>query len=239
MKQALGSTWLALVLAATALVGCRVQTRPVTTPAAVNSTTDVATEYDLVYAITHGRMSARPTPFLVATITAAGLPPAHATALDIGSGNGRNSLYLARHGYQVTAVDLSRVGLDLTRQQAQRDHLPVRTVDQDINTFDFGSRRWDLIVLIDFPFAYRTLLPKIAAGLRPGGLVVVQAVSAKQAGLESPDHMLRYTFMRRRDLTAAFAGFTVLHLHEGEQPTTWGVKAIMITFAARKPENRP
>jgi len=220
-----------------ALTGCRLQPLPAAAPVAVNSSADVATEYDLVYALAHGRRSTLPTPFLVATITAAGAPPAQATALDIGSGNGRNSLYLARHGYQVTAVDISGVGLSLTRLQAQQDHLPVHTVDQDINTFDFGSQRWNLVVLVDFPFAYRNLLPKIAAGLRPGGLVVVQAVSVRQSGLETPDHVLRYTFMQRRDLTAAFAGFNVLHMQEAEQPTTWGVKAIMITFAARKPES--
>ncbi len=225
-------------MAAAALAGCRLRPPAPAAPAALNSRSDVATEYDLIYAITHGHVSLRPTPFLAAMIAAAGAPPAQATALDIGSGNGRNSLYLARHGYQVTAVDISGVGLSLTQLQAQQDHLPVRTVDQDINSFDFGSQRWDLVVLVDFPFPYQALLPKIAAGLRPGGLVVVQAVSARQSGLESPDQVLHYTFMHRRDLTAAFAGFTVLHDQVAEQPTVWGVRAMMITFAARKPRQK-
>ena len=197
---------------------------------------EIATEYDLVYAITHARINPSPSPFLVATVTAAGKPPAGATALDIGSGAGRNALYLARQGYQVTGVDLSRIGLDLTQQAAAQDHLPVTTVAEDINKFPIGEKRWDLITLIDFPFAYRALLPRIAAGLKPGGLLVLQDVSSKQSGLESPDHALTYTFMDHQDLAGPFAGFTVLHDTEDEQPTTWGVKAIMIRFAGRKPQ---
>jgi len=208
-------------------VGCRTAPAPAPAPPA-----DVATEYDLVYAISHNRVSFAPSPFLVSSTR--GLAPG--TAVDIGSGNGRNSLYLARRGFHVTAVDLSRVGLDLTRQAAEAEHLPVTTLAEDINQFDFGRNRWDLIVLIDFPFSYRALLPRIAAGLKPGGEVVIQAVSSHQPGsLDSPDHSLRYTFMRHADLRGPFAGFSVLHDSEAEEPTVWGVKAIMIRVAAQKP----
>lgn len=221
---------LALLLVAGMLGGCRAH---VAAPSAnTNATSDIATEYDLVYAISHARMSTAPSPFLVASVSG---EHRGQTALDIGAGSGRNTFYLARHGYQVTAVDLSRIGLDLIRAQAEAEHLPITTVNQDINAFSFGKDQWNLIVLIDFPFAYRGLLPKIAAGLKPGGEVVIQAVSVAQPGLESPDKMLHYTFMDRRDLDAPFAGFTVLHNSEDEEPTVWGVKAIMVRYSALKP----
>ena len=203
-------------------------------PAPAPPTRDVATEYDLIYAIANGRMSTAPSPFLVATLRRLHPPPG-ATALDIGGGAGRNSLYLARRGYRTTDLDVSHIGLDLARQQAAAERLPVATVAQDVNTFDFGQARWDLIALVDFPFPYRALLPKIAAGLKPGGVVVIQAVAVGQPGAESPDHVLHYTYMDRRDLAAPFAGFQVLHDEQGEQPTVWGVQALMLRFAARKP----
>jgi 2-polyprenyl-3-methyl-5-hydroxy-6-metoxy-1,4-benzoquinol methylase len=200
---------------------------------------DIATEYDLLYALTHASINPNPnpnpSPFLVSTVSGAGKPAAGATALDIGCGAGRNALYLARQGYQVIGVDLSRIGLDLTKQAAARAHLPVTTVAEDINRFPIGHQRWDLITLIDFPFAYRALLPRIAAGLKPGGLVVIQEISTRQPGVESPDHTLTYTFMDHRDLAAPFAGFTVLHDQEAEEATMWGVRAVMIRYAARKP----
>ncbi len=211
------------------LAGCR--TGPAPTPASPTAT--IATEYDLIYAMTHSRMSRAPSPFLAAMVKRLGL---HAgTALDIGGGAGRNSIFLALQGFRVTDVDLSRVGLDLAQQRAQLAHVPLTTVAADINQFDLGRGKWNLITLIDFPFPYKALLPRIAAGLKPGGVIVVQAVAQGQPGLESPDKVLHYTFMARRDLDAPFAGFAILHDTLGEEPTVWGVKALMIRYAARKP----
>lgn len=190
-------------------------------------------EYDLQYAIARGAVLTDPSPFLVQALQWE--PPARgATALDIGSGSGRNSLYLARRGFQVTAVDLSQVGLNLTRQEAGAGHLPVTTVQADINQFPIGEERWNLIVLIDFPFPYQALLPRLAAGLKPGGMIVIQAVSSRQPQERSPDGTLRYTFMRKDDLDAVFHGFTVLRESEQERPTVWGVPAIMLRLAARR-----
>jgi SAM-dependent methyltransferase len=193
----------------------------------------IGQEYDREYAASHGALLTRPSPFLVRELR---WEPPHpgATALDIGSGAGRNSLHLARRGFHVTAVDLSSVGLALTRQQARAARLPVTTVRQDIARFSIGRRRWDLILLIDFPFPTRRLLPRIAAGLKPGGLAVIQDVSHRERQVISPDGELRYTFLRRKDLHTAFAGFTILRDEQDRQPTLWGPNAIMIRFAARK-----
>ncbi len=236
--------WVLAVVAGVAILGAGLGLHPWRRPApgaaaatgaaGHNRLQAVTDEYDLAYGTNHTWLTLKPSLFLVATVTAAGPPPADVTALDIGSGNGRNVLYLAQKGYRVTGVDLSKVGLDTTRQLATLYRLPVTTVAQDINAFNMGRARWDLITLIDFPFAYRKLLPRIAAGLKPGGLVVIEDVSAKQGTMESPDHSLHYTLMQRRDLNAPFAGFTVLHDSERHQDTMWGARAIMIRFSARK-----
>lgn len=201
-------------------------------PPAAESTSSVATAYDLIYAISHASPQPKPSPFLTSIA-----PPGNGgEALDIGAGAGRNSIYLARRGYRVTAVDLSHVGLDLLRQQAALQHLAITTVPADIHQFDFGQNRWNLICLIDFPFAYKDLLPKIAEGLRPGGLVVIQAVSIHEPGpRSSPDGSLHYTYMDRADLAIPFSGFAVLQDTDADEPTVWGVHAVMIRYAARKP----
>ncbi len=191
----------------------------------------VTTVYDLIYALTDARVPNTPSPFLVAAV--AGRPVG--TALDLGSGSGRNALYLARLGYTVTAVDLSAVGLSLTRLKAQQSGLRLTTVAQDVNHFAFGKRRWDVIALVNFPFAYRKLLPKMAAGLKPGGLVVIQGVSIHDTTPPPPSDPLHYTFMDRRDLRRAFAGFCILQDDEGVRPTQWGGKALMVRFSAEKP----
>lgn len=67
-------------------------------------------------------------------------------ALDLGAGEGRNTLYLARHGFSVAAVDLSGVGLEKLAQLAAREHLPVATVVADLRSYRIRDR-YDLIVL--------------------------------------------------------------------------------------------
>jgi len=195
----------------------------------------IGTTYDLLYGLRAAPPALAPSPFL--TDCVGRRKPG--TALDIGSGNGRNTLYLARRGWHVTAVDLSRVGLDQTQMMARQLGVKVRTVAQDINRFDFGHERWDLILLIDFPFAYQELLPRIRAGLRPGGWIVLEEVSDREAAeLKKSQHLspiLPYRFMRRKDLDTAFAGFQVLRDEEGFFATPWGGHAWMIRYLAEKP----
>lgn len=59
-------------------------------------------------------------------VEAAGRLPAGARAIDIGCGDGRNSLYLAEYGCCVTAIDISPVGVATTRQFAAEHPLPPR-----------------------------------------------------------------------------------------------------------------
>jgi SAM-dependent methyltransferase len=53
-------------------------------------------------------------------------------AIDIGSGAGRNSLYLARQGWTVTAVDVSQVALDRLAASAAEEQLPIVCTQADL-----------------------------------------------------------------------------------------------------------
>ena len=65
-------------------------------------------------------------------------------ALDIGAGNGRNSLFLARRGFSVVAVDISEEGL----RQFAGAHPDLHPICADLDTFDIPGNRYDLIVKI-------------------------------------------------------------------------------------------
>ena len=222
--------WRAPCLVLAVALGLGAQTTPAPTTAATPG--QVATVYDLIYALTDARLPNQPSPFLVESVAGRRT----GTALDLGSGSGRNSLYLAGLGYGVTAVDISPVGLSLTRLKARQRGLRVRTVTRDLNRFRFGTARWDLIALINFPFAYQHLLPRIAAGLRPGGLVVIQGVSIHDSTPQPASDPLHYTFMDRRQLQRAFAGYRILEDDETQRATQWGGKALMVRFCAEKPD---
>lgn len=90
-------------------------------------------------------------------------------ALDIAAGQGRNSLFLARRGFRVEAVDISEKALAHMAGRSPNLH----PVCADLDIFDIPPRRYSLIVNIRF--LGRRLLPQILEGLKPGGVVIFEA----------------------------------------------------------------
>ena len=103
--------------------------------------------------------------------------------LCIAEGEGRNAVYLASRGHRVTAVDQSLVGLEKARQFAQERYVRIETVHTDLAHFRIFPRSWDVIVSI---FAHvppplrRVIHREAVAGLRPGGVFVLEAYTPEQ-----------------------------------------------------------
>lgn len=69
-------------------------------------------------------------------------------ALDVGAGQGRNAVWLAGQGWEVTAIDLSGAGLAAARENAARVGKQLETVQTSYAAYEFGDQQWDLIVMI-------------------------------------------------------------------------------------------
>lgn len=98
-----------------------------------------------------------------------GLDPGR--ALDLGAGEGRNSILLASKGWDVTAVDISQVALDRLEKVAEQNKVKVTTVLADLINVDLGGRTFDLVVLAnihplpsDRGTIYRGAADKVALG---------------------------------------------------------------------------
>jgi tellurite methyltransferase len=68
-------------------------------------------------------------------------------ALDLGAGEGRNALFLAEHGFSVTAVDVAPKGLEKLAAAARQKGLDVKTQITNITALEF-DRDYDLVVAI-------------------------------------------------------------------------------------------
>jgi tellurite methyltransferase len=68
------------------------------------------------------------------------LPRAPRTLVDLGSGEGRDSIYFARRGWRVLGVDISSVGVRKAKRRAARLGVPARFRVGDIRTFRLGHR---------------------------------------------------------------------------------------------------
>lgn len=147
------------------------------------------------------------------------LPPA-GRVLCLAEGEGRNAVFLAERGFQVTGVDGSKVGLDKAQRLARERGVKLETIVADLRDFDLGTARWDAIVSIwcHVPPDLRAALhPRIAAALAPGGVFLLEHYHPRQLEYRTggpPDAKLLVT---RSELEDDFKALTVLHAFEGER----------------------
>ena len=131
-----------------------------------------AAEWDARYGEHDEAMwSGRPNGRLVAEVE--DLTPGR--ALDVGCGEGADAIWLARHGWTVTAIDISDVAVTRAREVAERAGVTVEWVAGDALQSSFPSGSFDLVSM-QYPAlpkaagaaAVRTLLDAV----RPGGLLL-------------------------------------------------------------------
>jgi SAM-dependent methyltransferase len=94
-------------------------------------------------------------------------------ALDVGMGEGRNALYLAKLGWDVTGFDPAEKAVALAQERAKKLGLKIRTEIVVDTAFDFGKEQWDLI-LYSWVWPGRSAA-KAIEGLKPGGVIVVES----------------------------------------------------------------
>lgn len=147
----------------------------------------------------------RPSPLLVAT--ASKLPPGN--ALDFASGAGRNALWLAEHGWHVTAVDGSATAIDILRERAAARHFAIdaRVADLEKHEFAIAHSVWDLIAICYY--LQRDLFEPAKKGVVLGGIIIA-IVHITEPGEEPTGHRLR-----PGELATYFRDWEVLHYDEG------------------------
>ena len=134
-------------------------------------------------------------------------------ALDLGAGEGRNAVFLARHGFDVEAVDISPEGLRKARKLARANGVRIKTVLADLDRHPLGKERYDLIT--DFYFLDRRLIPRIKKGLKKGGRVVFETYLMEHSNICSEGPRNPKYLLKPNELLALFRGFRILFYREG------------------------
>lgn len=122
-----------------------------------------------------------PNEFLVAVVDR--IP--HGKILSLAEGEGRNAVYLASLGYEVTGVDGSAVGLRKAGELAAELGVAITTIHADLSAFEIEPEQWDGIIACycHLPSAIRIPLHRAAVqGLKHGGVFVLEAFSKEQLG---------------------------------------------------------
>lgn len=140
------------------------------------------TDWDARYSEPDYVYGTEPNTFLQSVIDY--LPKGH--VLSIAEGEGRNGVFLASLGFEVTGVDSSAAGLHKAQQLARQRSVQIETVVADLSAYVIAPQHWDVIVSI---FAHvprqlrRQLYADCVRGLKPGGVIVIEAYTPAQIEL--------------------------------------------------------
>ncbi|MDA8283461.1 MAG: methyltransferase domain-containing protein [Actinomycetota bacterium] len=178
-----------------------------------------------------------PDPYLVELAQALG----PGRALDLGSGPGRNSLWLAARGWDMSLVDVSRIGLDQATTAAGALGVTVTTVCADLFDWRPEEAGYDLVIVANLHPGPKALAAALAGGaraLRPGGHLYVVGHHISNLGRHGPpdaDRLL--TPERLRDALPGELRIEVLDTRDRsahhQQPAHTSADTVVVAWAAK------
>lgn len=138
------------------------------------------------------------------------------SALCVADGEGRNSVWLARQGLEVTAFDFSPVGLAKAMKLALQNGVKVDYRQADVNDWDWDAARYDVVVAIFVQFTPPAERSRMFAGmiraLKPGGLLILQGYRPEQLRYATGGPKRVENLYTEALLRESFAALEILHL---------------------------
>ena len=137
--------------------------------------------------------------------------------LCLAEGEGRNAVYLATQGFDVTCVDFSESGLKKTQQLAETHGVSVCTECADLSHYEIEHEAWDGIVMIfgHFDEVLRaSLYQRIRAGLKLGGTLIMEVYTKEQLSFGTGGPKTIEYLYDKHELEASFSDFNSVSIQE-------------------------
>lgn len=165
------------------------------------------------------------------------------TALAVADGEGRNSVFMAERGLEVTALEFAPTAIARAEMLADERAVDVTFQQCDILRDPWPEAQFDIVagIFIQFvgPEERALQLERMKEATKPGGIVMLHGYTPKQLehGTGGPPFVENlYTPERLR---AAFAGWDILTLNDYEREVQEGRghsgMSALIDLIARKP----
>jgi SAM-dependent methyltransferase len=158
-----------------------------------------------------------------------GRPPGR--ALDLACGTGRNALYLAEKGYEVTAVDISPRAIALAEDRAREKGLKIKWIVADLDNYALQGQ-YDLIVISFFSMNGNMVSPIITA-LKMGGMLLYENHMLAPESDEDEARKHRFHF-RPGELRQLFPGLNTIRYEERPVDREGGHPAYVASLVAQK-----
>ena len=167
--------------------------------------------FNALYKHPMGYFSKDPNTLLVETVSS--LKPGK--ALDVAMGEGRNAIWLATKGWDVTGFDISDEALRQAVERARRAGVTINTVQAASENFDYGHDKWDLIVMsyAFAPIQDAGYVARLRDSLKPGGLLVFEHYQRTSASVPGT--------LSRGQAKETFREFKILRCEESAMRGDW------------------
>ena len=149
-------------------------------------------------------------------------------ALDIAAGNGRNALFLAENGFQVDAVDISGVAIEIIQAQ----NPAVNCYHVDLDSYIPESDGYDLIININF--LDRALFPHIKKALKKDGILIFKTFLDSRFYSQNQHNIRRDHYLKSNELLQAFIDLQIVLYKEEDVVLLNGQKRESASIVARK-----
>lgn len=164
-------------------------------------------------------------------------------ALSVADGEGRNAVWLAEQGLDVTATELSPVAIEKAEALAASRGVKVDFALADALNWIYPDDAFDLVVAVFIQFAApderAALFERLQRTLRPGGRIVLQGYTPKQLEYRTGGPSAVENLYTAALLREAFAGLEIEGLDEYEDELDEGSahcgRSALIGMVARKP----
>lgn len=140
--------------------------------------------------------------------------------LSLAEGEGRNAVFLAKHGYSVTAVDSSIVGLKKAELLAKERGVSINLIHASLSDFDLGTDAWEGIISIFVPLpstVRKDVYGRLQGALKNGGVFLLEAFTPDQIGHGTGGGTNPDTMQTERSLRAELPSLKFEHLAELER----------------------
>jgi 2-polyprenyl-3-methyl-5-hydroxy-6-metoxy-1,4-benzoquinol methylase len=134
------------------------------------------------------------------------------TVLDMGMGEGRNAVFLAQKGHQVTGMDISSVAIKKARRLAKDHGVKIKTIVGAMDKYKIADGSYDSIIC--FYFVNRELNQKIQNWLKPGGILIYEAHTTKQLMKSKAKNAKISYYLEPQELLKMFPKMTILKYEE-------------------------
>ena len=165
--------------------------------------------------------------------------------LVVADGEGRNSVYLASRGFDVTATDYSTVGLAKAKALSEEHNVSVSYLFEDIFDRDWSSQQYDNVVAIFIQFVppaqMRSVLQGLSTATKPGGTLLLHGYTPHQVtfgtgGPPNPEHMYTQAMLREiyQDLNITVCEEYIADLDEGLGHSG---RSALVDFIGKRPQS--